>query len=102
EGVCTHSPRPATPRHSGRAGWNAMRGHSPSARRAPPSLPLALARRQHTCEPTDDMTPRKKRVAIRQLASYEVKPAALDRVLAAISEFVKYVRANEPGTLRYD
>lgn len=38
---------------------------------------------------------------IRQLASYQVRPEALDRCLAAIREFVAYVRANEPGTLRY-
>jgi quinol monooxygenase YgiN len=40
--------------------------------------------------------------AIRQLARYEVRPAALERCLAAIEEFVAYVRAHEPGTLRYD
>jgi quinol monooxygenase YgiN len=39
---------------------------------------------------------------IRQLARYEVKPQALERCLAAIQEFVAYVRANEPGTLRYE
>jgi quinol monooxygenase YgiN len=39
---------------------------------------------------------------IRQLARYEVRPEALERVLAAIHEFVAYVRANEPGTLRYE
>ena len=39
---------------------------------------------------------------IRQLAHYEVRPEALERCLAAIHEFVAYVRANEPGTLRYD
>lgn len=39
---------------------------------------------------------------IRQLARYEVHPEALDTVLAAIREFVAYVRANEPGTLRYE
>ena len=39
---------------------------------------------------------------IRQLARYEVRPAALERCLAAIREFVAYVRANEPGTLRYE
>ena len=40
--------------------------------------------------------------AIRQLASYEVRPEALERCLAAIREFVAYVRVNEPGTLRYE
>jgi len=39
---------------------------------------------------------------IHQLARYEVRPDALGEVLAAIREFVAYVRAHEPGTLRYD
>jgi quinol monooxygenase YgiN len=39
---------------------------------------------------------------IRQLARYEVRAHALERCLAAIHEFVAYVRANEPGTLRYE
>ena len=39
---------------------------------------------------------------IRQLARYEVRPESLERCLAAIREFVAYVRANEPGTLRYE
>lgn len=39
---------------------------------------------------------------IRQLARYQVRPEALERCLAAIREFVAYVRSNEPGTLRYD
>jgi quinol monooxygenase YgiN len=39
---------------------------------------------------------------IRQLAHYQVRPEALERVLTAIQEFVAYVRANEPGTLRYE
>ena len=39
---------------------------------------------------------------IRQIARYQVRPEALPRCLAAIPEFVAYVRANEPGTLRYD
>ncbi|HEX8991958.1 MAG TPA: antibiotic biosynthesis monooxygenase family protein [Anaerolineales bacterium] len=39
---------------------------------------------------------------IRQLARYQIRPESLDRCLAAIYEFVAYVRANEPGTLRYD
>jgi quinol monooxygenase YgiN len=37
-----------------------------------------------------------------QLARYQVRPESLDRCLAAIQEFVAYVRAKEPGTLRYD
>jgi quinol monooxygenase YgiN len=39
---------------------------------------------------------------IRQLARYEVRPEALERCLAAIREFVAYVKMNEPGTLRYE
>jgi quinol monooxygenase YgiN len=39
---------------------------------------------------------------IRELARYQVRLEALPRCLAAIDEFVGYVRANEPGTLRYD
>jgi quinol monooxygenase YgiN len=39
---------------------------------------------------------------IRQIARYQVRPEALPRCLAAIPEFVAYVRANEPGTLRYE
>jgi quinol monooxygenase YgiN len=39
---------------------------------------------------------------IRQLARYRVRPEALERCLKAIHEFVAYVRASEPGTLRYE
>ena len=39
---------------------------------------------------------------IRELARYEVLPDALDEVIAAIHEFVAYVRGNEPGALRYE
>ena len=39
---------------------------------------------------------------VRQLARYQVRPEALERCLAAIHEFVAYVRTNEPGTLRYE
>ncbi len=38
----------------------------------------------------------------RQLARYQVRAEALKRCLTAIREFVAYVRANEPGTLRYE
>lgn len=48
------------------------------------------------------MAAQEKAKEIRQLARYQVRPEALDRVLAALNEFVTYVRANEPGTLRYD
>jgi hypothetical protein len=34
---------------------------------------------------------------IRELASYEVRPKALEQCLAAIQEFVAYVRSAEPG-----
>lgn len=37
-----------------------------------------------------------------QLARYQVRPEALPKVVAAIHEFVAYVRAKEPGTLRYE
>jgi quinol monooxygenase YgiN len=39
---------------------------------------------------------------IRELARYEVRPESLDQCLAAIHEFVAYVRSNEPGALRYE
>ena len=39
---------------------------------------------------------------IRQLARYQVRPESLERCLAAIHEFVAYVRRSETGTLRYD
>ena len=39
---------------------------------------------------------------IRELARYEVRPESLERCLAAIHEFVAYVRASEPGALRYE
>jgi quinol monooxygenase YgiN len=39
---------------------------------------------------------------IRQLARYQVHPEALEKVLAAIREFVAFVRANESGTMRYE
>ncbi|HTS88710.1 MAG TPA: antibiotic biosynthesis monooxygenase family protein [Gemmatimonadales bacterium] len=39
---------------------------------------------------------------IHELARYEVRPEALERCIAAMHEFVAYVRANEPGALRYE
>ena len=39
---------------------------------------------------------------IRELARYQVRTEALPKCLAAIHEFVAYVRAHEPGTLRYE
>ena len=39
---------------------------------------------------------------IHELARYEVRPEALDVCLAAIHEFVAWVRDNEPGALRYE
>jgi quinol monooxygenase YgiN len=44
----------------------------------------------------------RSRGEIRQLARYEVRPEAVERCLAAVREFVDYVRENEPGTLRYE
>jgi quinol monooxygenase YgiN len=48
------------------------------------------------------MTPSQADGKVYQLARYQVRPAALERCLAAIHEFVAYVRDHEPGTLRYD
>ena len=39
---------------------------------------------------------------IHELARYEVRREALEQCLAAIHEFVAYVRANEAGALRYE
>ena len=39
---------------------------------------------------------------IRQLARYQVRAESVDKCLAAIRGFVAYVRASEPGTLRYE
>jgi quinol monooxygenase YgiN len=39
---------------------------------------------------------------IHELARYEIRPEAIDEVLAAIREFVAYVRVSEPGALRYE
>ena len=39
---------------------------------------------------------------IRQVARYQVRRDSMERCLAAIREFVAYVRASEPGTLRYE
>ena len=38
---------------------------------------------------------------IYQTAHYQVKADAVDKVTAAIEEFVRYVRDNEPGTRFY-
>jgi len=46
--------------------------------------------------------PRSEGQPMYELARYQVRPSALERCLAAIHEFVAYVRAREPGTLRYD
>lgn len=48
------------------------------------------------------MNDRAETQEIRQLARYQVRREALDRCLAAIDEFVAYVRTHEPGTLRYE
>ena len=39
---------------------------------------------------------------IHKTATFQVRRDGLDKAVAVISEFVDYVRANEPGTLRYD
>ena len=39
---------------------------------------------------------------IHELARYEIRPEALGECLAAIHDFVAYIRANEPGALRYE
>ena len=39
---------------------------------------------------------------IRELARYEIRPEALGECLAAIHEFIAYVRVNESGALRYE
>lgn len=39
---------------------------------------------------------------IHELARYEIRPDALEKCLAAMHEFVAYVRDHEPGALRYE
>ncbi len=39
---------------------------------------------------------------IRKTTTFQVRREGLERTLAAITEFVAYVSANEPGTLRYE
>ena len=40
-------------------------------------------------------------MTIYQTAHYQVKPGAVDKVKAAIAEFVEYVARHEPGTRVY-
>jgi quinol monooxygenase YgiN len=40
-------------------------------------------------------------MAIYQTGGYQVKPTGVGKVKQAIEEFVRYVQANEPGTLMY-
>ena len=40
-------------------------------------------------------------MAIYQTATYQVRPQAVAKVKQAIEDFVRYVRANEPGTRMY-
>ena len=40
-------------------------------------------------------------MAIYTIAHYQVNPRAMDKVRRAIEEFVRYVKANEPGTRSY-
>jgi quinol monooxygenase YgiN len=42
-----------------------------------------------------------KTVPIYQTARYQVKASAVEKVKAAVAEFVEYVAANEPGSLMY-
>lgn len=35
------------------------------------------------------------------IAQYRVRPSGIDKVKQAIEEFVRYVKANEPGTRMY-
>ena len=39
---------------------------------------------------------------IHKTATFQVRPEGLDRALAAIRDFVAYVKLSEPGTLRYE
>ena len=58
---------------------------------------------EHSNAKRDAMTHiRGNSAEIHELARYEVRPEALDQCLAAIHEFVAYVRENEPGALRYE
>jgi quinol monooxygenase YgiN len=45
--------------------------------------------------------PEEDTVAIYQIAEYRVNSRAVDKVNRAIEEFVRYVKANEPGTRLY-
>lgn len=40
-------------------------------------------------------------MAVYETGSYQVNPQAVGKVKHAIKEFVRYVEANEPGTLMY-
>jgi len=40
-------------------------------------------------------------MAIYTVAQYQVNPQAVNKVKLAIEEFVRYVKANEPGTQMY-
>jgi quinol monooxygenase YgiN len=68
----------------------------------PPSADLEHVRDHSIKERSEAMAKSESGHEVRQLARYQVRPEALERCLAAIREFVAYVRANEPGTLRYE
>jgi quinol monooxygenase YgiN len=40
-------------------------------------------------------------MAMHTIAHYQVNPRTIDKVKGAIEEFVRYVKANEPGTRSY-
>ncbi len=40
-------------------------------------------------------------MTVHQLARYQVRPGSVEKCVAAIQEFVAYLKANEPTTLEY-